>query len=417
VVGRASPAPRLHPGAVRLLALLAIGLVVRLVLAFAFFGNGDLFGFHLIAARIETDGLLDVYGGNLEGEPWNYLPAYLPWLPIASGLADVTGAAFESTVQLLSIAADVALAAAVWFYLGMRGASERVSIAGFAAVIVGPAFIATSGYHGQIDAVAILPAVLALIVWERGRGGDPSVRSGVLVGLGAAVKAMPGLTVLPLAASARTWGQRARLIVPAVAVPVGLSLPFYLAQPEGFRTALEYNGIAGRGGLSLVLDPGFAFDKLGSAAVTYLVEPTSLAVAVSDASALLLLMGVALLTVFLFRYRPAPVDGLVLLWITVFIFNPNFFLHYLVWLLPFAIMAGWVAETMALQIALIPSYVILYANPGTFGDAAWIYVVELFALWLFWLLAAVILVRRIVARGPQATEQRPLRDLAAAAAG
>jgi hypothetical protein len=50
--------------------------------------------------------------------------------------------------------------------------------------MLGPSFIDISGYHGQIDSVAILPAVLALMVWERRPQPTRSVRAGLLIGLG-----------------------------------------------------------------------------------------------------------------------------------------------------------------------------------------------------------------------------------------
>ena len=144
-----------------------VGIGVRLALAFALYGSPDIGIFEAVARRT-IDNPLHLYAYGDFG--WAYPPGDLPWLVGAAKLDDWTGLPFQGVVQVPSILADLGIAAAVHYYLGMRGASEGQRVAGFALVMFGPVFIAISGYHGQIDAVAILPAVLALIVWERSSG-------------------------------------------------------------------------------------------------------------------------------------------------------------------------------------------------------------------------------------------------------
>ncbi len=91
-----------------------------------------------------------------------YPPGYLLWLIGAYKLALAFHLSFrDHLVQLLPIAADLAVAVAVYVYLGRRGADEGRRVAGFALVMLGPVFIAISGYHGQLDSVAMLTGVLA----------------------------------------------------------------------------------------------------------------------------------------------------------------------------------------------------------------------------------------------------------------
>src|SRR5207302_10782054 len=101
------------------------------------------------------------------------------------------------------IAADAAIAWLVQAGLGRAGASDRTRLSACALVALGPAFALISGMHGQIDSVAILPAVLALVVWERG-GSRRALAAGLLIGRAASIKTAPGLMVLALLPSVRS---------------------------------------------------------------------------------------------------------------------------------------------------------------------------------------------------------------------
>src|SRR5207342_2593671 len=197
-------------------------------------GSGDILTFEFVGVRTEAHPL-HTYGGNIGGILWPYPPGYLLWLVAAVKLARRSDLPFDDIVQLLPILADLAIACAVFVYLGRRGASDGRRVAGFALVMLGPAFIAISGYHGQLDAVAILPAVLAFMIWERAPDSGRAVKSGMLIGLGAVIKTVPILMLLPLLVSARSIKEGAKLCGAALAVVLVICLPFLLAEPAGFR--------------------------------------------------------------------------------------------------------------------------------------------------------------------------------------
>jgi len=271
-----------------------------------------------------------------------------------------------------------------------------------------------SGYHGQLDQIAILPAIAALMAWERLPVSRRATQSGLLLGLGAATKTVPGLLTLPLLASARSVREGAKLLGAAAALLAIVMLPFVIADPSGVLEMRHYKGWPGLGGLSLVTDPG-----IGSAWLEdgiQLRDPTALGEFVYENSGAITLLATLALAVFLFRYRPAPVDGAVLLWLTIYAFSPNFFMHYLVWGLPFFIMAGYLREVAILQLALMPALLIYYLAP--FPDpmpAAAIYVPSMIALWLLWVVALVTLAKRTLKRRPARAPaaQPPLVDVGA----
>jgi hypothetical protein len=376
------------------LAVFGVGIVTRLVLAFAFFGDVDVGSQLLVDEALDRD-LLDVYATvNAAGYLWPYPPVYFLWLELASGISAVTGLAFHGVVQLLPIAADAGIAAMIYIYLGWRGAGERGRLAGAALVMLGPCFIAISGYHGQIDSVAILPAVLALMVWERRAHSIRGVESGVLIGLGAAIKWSPLLVALALAPSARSTREAVRLFLAAVAVPVAFLLPFFISEPDAVAELRSYSGFAGLGGLNLVLDPGLASEWMTGNVESQQLDGISLFL--TDNAGLLVGIALIALAAFMLRHRPAPIEAAVLVWLTVYTFLPNFFLHYLVWGLPFFIMAGYLKETAILQLVLIPAILIVYLIPWPSDQIAIIYVPIMIGVWAFFAAALVTLLSRTV---------------------
>jgi hypothetical protein len=415
---------RRHP----LWAIVAGGIALRLVLAFAFYGQAsDIFGFQLVGHYFVHHPLhpYDVNDHTLGGTtfpPWAYPPAYLLWLAAATGLGDVTGLPWHGIVQLMPIAADVGLALAIYVYLGWRGASERVRLAGAALVMLGPSFIAISGYHGQIDAVAILPGVLALIAWERRPRSERAMGAGLLVGLGAAIKTVPGLLVLALLPAADSLRERVALIGAAAAVPAIMLLPFLIADPGALDWIRANDGFPGKGGMSLAAHPSLGWNWVAHG-VTFHSPNSGVSELLADNAARIELATVAVVASILARYRPAPIDGAVLIWLATYAFAPNFFMQYLIWGLPFFIMAGYLREVAILQAVVAPATAIYYAQTSS-GDGlgagfAALYVVTMIGLWAFWVAAFATVALRM-ARQPTAHRagiQQPLVRLAPSSSG
>ncbi len=377
--------------------IVAAGIAIRLVLAFAFYGTGAVSIEAAAASQVRNWDWHAVYGGVAI---WNYPPLFLAWLTGASWLSDVSGLSFHGLAKLGPTLADVGLALAIYVYLGWRGAGDRARLVGSGLVMLGPAFIATSGYHGQIDSVAILPAVLALMLWEHRPKSTRGVEAGLLIGLGAAVKLPPLLLIPALLGSARSWREAAKLVVTAIAVPALVLAPLWLSGVN-LHAVIAYTGYPGLGGLSLVVDPALGWHWMTTLQPVHNGwTPNGAVQALQHASRWITLVTLMAYTAFILRYRPAPVDAAVLLWLSIYAVSPNFFLNYLIWGLPFFIMAGYLAEVAVLQAVLIPATVAFYLArwPSPSTAIAEVYVPSLIALWLFWVVAALVLARRIVRR-------------------
>ena len=374
--------------------VIALGVVLRLALAFGFYGYAyDVDSLRIVRFFLGAEGL-GMYGEVNAVEPvvrWPYPPGFLPAIVGFDWLAGVTPLPFHGLIQLPTIAADAGLAYLVQRALGSGGASERTRLSAAGLIALGPLFVLVAGYHGQIDSLAILPAVAAFVAWERG-GPRRGLVAGVLLGVGAAIKIVPAFLLLALLPHARSRREGVVLTMTTVAIPLASLLPFLVADPAGVRTLAEYSGAPGQGGLTLALQPALAgFYVTGApfdlnAAVTFLYENGWLA-------------GVLLggLGIFLLRYRPPPLTGAVIIWVALWALSPAFFFHYLIWGLPFLLLARHLLPAAAIQLVVVVPALLFYLGPS--GDwALYVYVPLMLGLWAAMLLALVKLVRSATAK-------------------
>lgn len=389
-------------------ALIVAGTVARIAVAFATYGHDfDMGSLALVRDQLGAD-VLHVYshvtfdlGGGIEQLRWPYPPGFFAWIAVAGAIDDPLGLPFHGLVQLPAILADAAIAVLVYIFLLARGRGERAAVAGAGLVALGPSFAFVSGYHGQIDSVAILPAVAAVVLWELHPAGR-TVAAGLLIGIGAAVKAVPLAMVLALVPSARDRREGLVVAGAAVAVPLLLLVPFLLADYDGASNVFGYSGVPGVAGLSLIVQPDLAADWL-----------TGAAPALSPASRWLYDLGgaptfvaLAAAGLFLLRYRPPAPESALLVWLVVYVFSPNLLLHYAVWGLPFLLLAGHLRAAAAIQAALVVPNVLLYALPWSSRETALIYAPIVTAVWLAAVVGLVVVARRIIAAAGAA---EPLR--------
>jgi hypothetical protein len=387
-------------------AMVAGGLVLRLVLAYGWFSpadfEADLNNFRLVHTALADDPL-GMYGelnppccpfGDYVNSHWPYPPGMVPWIELAV-LAENLGLPFHGTFSVLPILCEIAIALAVYAFLGLRGASERTKLIAAALVLFGPSFFAVTAYHGQFDAATALPMVLALIAWTRAPPESRAVWAGGLLGVGALIKWVPLLLVVALLPSVRSW--REALIVaglPALMVGVGM-LPFLLHDPDGVSRAFGYGGQPGIGGLSVIVNPEIptAFLERDLEALGNLNSAGDF---LHDNAPRITLAGVALLGLFFWRTRPSPLDAAVMLWVTVFVFGPSWSFTYVIWGLPLMLMAGYLRAVVLIQGALLLPTIFWYDVFGLAEEGADLYPVIMDLVWVMWVAGLVVLGRRIV---------------------
>jgi hypothetical protein len=372
------------------------GLVARLlVAALAGTDTEDLHSFEIVRTAVREDPL-HLYE-DVPDLRWPYPPGYLPAVAAFAGITSATGIDFLHLLRVGPIAADAGIALLVQHLLGMHGAHERTRLAGAGLVMLGPVFLGVSAYQGQIDSVAILPALAAFVVWQRG-GPSRALAAGVLIGLGGSVKTVPLLMLLALAPSVRSRRELLTLVTAAAAVPLAMLAPFLAVDADAVWDHLTYRGFPGLGGLSLVVQPDYVlFWQAGhappsGAATEFLLDYGGVVAAAG------LLAAVALLA----RFRPGPLDAAVIVWLAVWLLGVNFFIQYLVWGLPFLLARGESRKVAAIQLIATPALLALYLDASEDWLLWSVYTVPMIALWLLLAILVVAKVRGYALSMPRA---------------
>ncbi|MDQ6605113.1 MAG: glycosyltransferase 87 family protein [Actinomycetota bacterium] len=325
-------------------ALLTVGAVVRCWIGFTNRGVAyDMDSIYIVAQLLATHPL-HVYAALR----WPYPGGFFPILLACRGIAHGLGVPLWAVVKVPTIFADVGIAAALWWGLGRLGATQAKRWAATVLVALGPSMVLISGFHGQIDASAILPALVAVIVWQLDWGRRGLI-AGVLIGLGASVKTVPLFMVLALLPTARSRREAVSLLVPAVAIPFLSVLPFLIADHHQTVFSLSANkGIPGWGGLSLLAQPGLVHGWQD----LRVVHLTGLTQFLYDRQNLIVGVAVLATGAYAFYRRMPPVPAAALIWLVVYATNPDMAFQYFVWGIPFFLLAGRPVAVAALQAAL-----------------------------------------------------------------
>jgi len=294
---------------------------------------------------------------------------------------------FWGVFKVPAILADAAIAAVLGWGLGRLGATPGQRLVSVALVALGPSFVLISGYHGQIDSVALLPAVAAVVVWQLG-GEGRGWQAGVLIGLGASVKTFPLFLVFALLPTARSRREAATMVALAVAVPLASVLPFLIADRHATIVSItSTKALPGVGGLSLLIQPSLIH--------SYLSRPVRAdAIVIDMLRRQNLIVGVAVILagVYAYRRRLDAVTAAALIFLVVYLANPNWFFQYMIWGLPFFLLAGRRVEVAALQLALALPAAEFYFRFGL-PSLEWLYVPLVDLVWCAFAVAAFLLIR------------------------
>ena len=392
-----------------LVALIAAGFAIRLLVAL----TTDGVPFDLESMSAVRDGLsdgdpFDVYSQATAADVWRwpYPPAFFPvLLAVEDPLSDLALTP-EDWVRIVLSAGDALLAYLVFVLLRERDGEERGALRGAAIIALGPTLIVVSGFHGQLDSVAWLPVVGALIAWQRD-GPHRPLWAGLLVGLGASIKTVPIVALFALLPTVRTRREALTLAAATLAVPILLLLPFLVADPHGVVGAFRYRGLGGLGGLSLVAQPELtvhwlAFEELHASAITRvlqgLVTPLTLIAVLTAAGASV-------------RGRVDAPRALVMLLLAVYVAGVNFTVAYAAWGVIALVAAGMLEWAVVLQAWLLVPTALAYGARHVEGwppnVVRFVYVPMMVALLVAFAIAFANLVRQAASSTPRMTSSEP----------
>ena len=296
---------------------------------------------------------------------WPYPPLYLPVTAVLGKLADDLSVSFEAVIRLPEVAAALAIAWLVQWHLAWRGASDRTRVLAFAVLALSPVVLTTSAMHGQVDPVQIVFGVGGLIAWERLPPGRRAVVAGLVLGTGAAIKTVPGLFVLALLPHAVGMRERAVLVGCAAGVPAATLLPFLAADGSAALNWLEYRGLFAQGGISMLVQPDYILARYGGESFDGVTDVSRF---INDHASQVLMPTLLLLGAWMWRRRPDPAVGTCLILLCIFTVGANVFPTYVVWMLPFAVLAGWWRRIWVMQALLLGPLLVRYLPLGWPAD-------------------------------------------------
>lgn len=322
LVRRPGPATRRLPGWP--VILLIAGLVRLLPALWLPVGAG----YDIESYRLVTDALLgsrEVYTSALGRHP--YLPFQMYIMGAMAGLSQMTGLPYVAAIKLPAVAADVALTALIY---GAVARTRDVRWAAYLALLyaLNPVSLLVTSYHGQFEAVTLLLLALAWWLWERRQV------TGSAAALGFAIlnKTWPVVFLPVIFIRIPTWRRRIAYTALALGIPVLFAvayLVFFSAAPAPMlRRALTHRGVPGYWGPGAVINP--------AAALWPGLQP------LADALFALrnwLLLAAVLLTLWWTR-RQSALDAFLTLLLGMFVLTVGFGIQWLVWLVPFALLAG-----------------------------------------------------------------------------
>jgi hypothetical protein len=370
-----------------LAVVLALGTGLRLWIGFT--NYGDLYDVNslTIVSQLLASHPLHVY----EAFRWPYPGGYFPIILLCRAIANSTGMAFWAVIKTPNILADAGIAITLWWGLGRLGASRLQRWGAVALVELGPSFVVISGFHGQIDPTAILPALVAVVLW-RLDVEHRAVAAGVLVGLGAAVKTVPLFAVLAMLPTARDRREAATLVGPAVMIPVASVLPFLIADAHWTVKSLTVNrGIPGWGGLSLLVDPTLVRATLGT--YHHSVTLTGVERVLYRDQNWIVAVGALLAAAVAWKRRMEAPTAAAWIFLVILAVNPDPSFQYFVWGLPFFLLVRRGAAVAILQAILVLPTAELYFR-FAIPRLAWTYEPLMVAVWLALLIAVVTVIVR-----------------------
>ncbi|MEU1278281.1 glycosyltransferase family 39 protein [Streptomyces sp. NPDC005805] len=215
--------------------------VAKTVLAATTRGPADVRIFDAFAAVIARVGPVDVYATPIPDQPvYNHPPLAGLMLLGFDGLEGL-GIPFGGLIRAPACLADLVSALLV-LEIVRRRRSPGAALACALGFALSPVLVATSGYHGNTDSVAIMFMVLAAyLLAERGRPGAAGVAAAVAI----SVKLVPVVAVPALAVAALRAGRPAAVRFGAgfLAVLAVLWGPALATVPAGLgEKVLGYEG-------------------------------------------------------------------------------------------------------------------------------------------------------------------------------
>jgi hypothetical protein len=316
------PKIRINP----LICIVGISLVVRLVPNFIL-PMGALYDIesYQIVGKLVVNGE-DVYSNPKTENRHPYLPAQLYWMALSNKIANYLNAPYVKIVRIAPIIADVCIAVMLYMILKNQ-ITQGGALLGALLYSINPIPVFVSAYHGQFDAIPTLFILLTVYYASRS-----TWISGGWLGLAILLKSWPVLTLPSLAKFQLSWKRRWFFLIPTLGIPIlGIliySMIFTANPPVILTRALSYNWGIGVWGYTYFARLLATYTTWGEVIFNWLISY----------GRYLTLIGLGLIW-FIRARKEELTPSILTILVSFFAISHVFAIQYLMWLIPFAILA------------------------------------------------------------------------------
>ena len=312
-------------------------LLLKLFMSLTTAGSLDVAGFtdHLVKIR-EFGGIGAYHNVGKFGNPFNHPPFMIHVISAMGYMADRTGLPFSFWLRLPATLADIGSLLLVWKILE-RSRQLRLEPKTLLLMVLCPASIMISGYHGNTDAVMILFLLAAVYIIDT---TDRGWLAGVAFGMALNIKVAPLIFIPVMFFYLGSLKQRLHFFGAAFMVFLVGSMPYIVQDPGVIsRIVFGYGSLYGNWGWTW-------FAKLWThvpvAADDNSYRPEGVHATIATVGKYLMLVVILVLSWRMNRSRPKPplffqygVIGFIF-----FALTPGFGAQYFAWVVPFVVALG-----------------------------------------------------------------------------
>lgn len=307
-----------------LLLIVVIGLALRLLLAFRFYGTQDVDAWEQFSTYWQ------------QGKPpydathrYNYAPPWFWIISFAEYLRHFVHIPFSTAIKFPLILADLLI---FWIILkGSRllGKSDQETLLCGSAFFLNPVSILLSGYHGQFDNISLFFSITAWYLYEKKSEWVSFVIATLSFSLAVAVKHFNILLTPVFMFFQKMWLRKILVVISAPALFLILITPYWIANTEWVNKAVfKYNLHAGYWGWSGVICRSTLFFT----GVDLIRMPWFRWLDYFNHS---LYLGILIASYFLVR-KYSLLDSIILIFLIFFAFTTQIAPQYTLWIIPFA---------------------------------------------------------------------------------
>lgn len=321
----------------------------------------DIESFRLVTNALQSGN--EVYTSVLGRHP--YLPFQMYLMGAMAWLSEWTGLPYVAAIKLPAVAADVALTWLIYRSLSKMGRHPSTTATFALLYALNPVSVLVTAYHGQFEAITLLLMVISWSFWRFGRRANASA---IALGFAILNKTWPVIMLPVMWLRLRDTRSRLFYTLLAVGIPVAgvaLYLLVFSADPQPMlRRALTHRGVPGYWGIGSILAP---LGETSPAAQTLFEN-------LNAVRNVLLVTGIGL--ALWWTRRQEALDALLTVILTVLAVTVGLGIQWLVWPIPFAL------------IALEERWVRWYSIAGAFTLAVHLYGLHMYPWLSEWLAPA-----------------------------